>query len=269
MVAVKPEVLLLDEPTSALDPISTAKIEELVNELKSDYTIAIVTHNMQQAARISDYTAYMYLGELVEFGETDQIFIKPTKKADRGLHHRPLRLIRTPQDDAWTHHIYKPVRHRHRIRLRSAVDRDGRASSERQFMRAVDAAAARRPRLVDAGADRRGRGQPACTCETDLRCNQMIAKRQPIAVDLREIIAVMHMINDLERIGDEAKKIALKVRDILAPRRRSRRSAIRLMADMVVEMLRRGDRRLRAAGQRGCGGAGRRRTRRSTRCATS
>jgi phosphate transport system ATP-binding protein len=80
-VAVKPEVLLLDEPTSALDPISTAKIEALVNELKSDYTIAIVTHNMQQAARISDYTAYMYLGELIEFGATDQIFIKPAKKA--------------------------------------------------------------------------------------------------------------------------------------------------------------------------------------------
>jgi phosphate transport system ATP-binding protein len=80
-VAVKPEVVLLDEPTSALDPISTAKVEELVNELKADYTIAIVTHNMQQAARISDYTAYMYLGELVEFGDTNQIFIKPAKKA--------------------------------------------------------------------------------------------------------------------------------------------------------------------------------------------
>jgi phosphate transport system ATP-binding protein len=81
MVAVKPEVLLLDEPTSALDPISTARIEELVSELKDDYTIAMVTHNMQQAARISDYTAYMYLGELIEFGETDQIFIKPRMKA--------------------------------------------------------------------------------------------------------------------------------------------------------------------------------------------
>jgi phosphate transport system ATP-binding protein len=79
-VAVKPEVLLLDEPTSALDPISTAKIEELIAELKEDYTITIVTHNMQQAARCSDYTAYMYLGELVEFGETDQIFINPAKK---------------------------------------------------------------------------------------------------------------------------------------------------------------------------------------------
>ncbi len=81
MVAVKPEVLLLDEPTSALDPISTAKIEELVTELKSDYTIAIVTHNMQQAARISDYTAYMYLGELIEFGRTDELFVKPRKQA--------------------------------------------------------------------------------------------------------------------------------------------------------------------------------------------
>ncbi|MBU6224105.1 MAG: phosphate ABC transporter ATP-binding protein PstB [Burkholderiales bacterium] len=80
-VAVKPSVLLLDEPTSALDPISTGKVEELVNELKSDYTIAIVTHNMQQAARVSDFTGYMYLGELVEFGETEQIFFKPTKTA--------------------------------------------------------------------------------------------------------------------------------------------------------------------------------------------
>jgi phosphate transport system ATP-binding protein len=81
MVAVRPEVLLLDEPTSALDPISTAKIEELISELKSEYSIAIVTHNMQQAARISDFTAYMYLGELIEFGRTDEIFIKPKKKA--------------------------------------------------------------------------------------------------------------------------------------------------------------------------------------------
>ncbi len=79
-VAVKPKVILLDEPTSALDPISTAKVEELVNELKNDYTVAIVTHNMQQAARVSDYTAYMYLGELIEFGQTEQIFMKPNRQ---------------------------------------------------------------------------------------------------------------------------------------------------------------------------------------------
>ncbi|MDG2954679.1 phosphate ABC transporter ATP-binding protein PstB [Bisgaard Taxon 10/6] len=76
-IAIKPDVLLLDEPCSALDPISTMKIEELINELKNDYTVAMVTHNMQQAARCSDYTAFMYLGELVEFGETKQIFDKP------------------------------------------------------------------------------------------------------------------------------------------------------------------------------------------------
>ena len=79
-IAVKPEVLLLDEPTSALDPISTAKIEELVSELTQDYTIVIVTHNMQQAARSADYTAFMYLGELIEFDVTDTIFIKPKNK---------------------------------------------------------------------------------------------------------------------------------------------------------------------------------------------
>lgn len=79
-IAVLPEVLLLDEPCSALDPISTARIEELVHELKNDYTIAIVTHNMQQAARVSDFTAYMYLGELMELGDTDTIFTKPNRK---------------------------------------------------------------------------------------------------------------------------------------------------------------------------------------------
>jgi phosphate transport system ATP-binding protein len=79
-IAIKPEVLLLDEPCSALDPISTAKVEELIAELKNDYTVVIVTHNMQQAARCSDYTAYMYLGDLVEFGVTEQLFFKPKRK---------------------------------------------------------------------------------------------------------------------------------------------------------------------------------------------
>ena len=79
-VALRPGVLLLDEPTSALDPISTARIEQLVDELKRDYTIVIVTHNMQQAARVSDYTAFMYLGDLVEHGATDTIFSNPSKR---------------------------------------------------------------------------------------------------------------------------------------------------------------------------------------------
>ena len=79
-IAIKPEILLLDEPCSALDPISTGKVEELIHELRSDYTVLIVTHNMQQAARVSDYTAYMYLGDLIEFGPTKDLFMKPTKK---------------------------------------------------------------------------------------------------------------------------------------------------------------------------------------------
>jgi phosphate transport system ATP-binding protein len=79
-VATKPEVILLDEPCSALDPISTAKIEELIEQLKSEYTIAIVTHNLQQASRVSKYTAFMFLGELIEFGETEMVFTKPKQK---------------------------------------------------------------------------------------------------------------------------------------------------------------------------------------------
>lgn len=79
-IAIEPEVLLLDEPASALDPLSTLKIEELIYELKEKYTIVIVTHNMQQAARVSDYTAFMYMGELIEFGATDELFTNPAKK---------------------------------------------------------------------------------------------------------------------------------------------------------------------------------------------
>ena len=90
-VAISPEVILLDEPASALDPISTAKIEELIDELSGEYTIAIVTHNMQQAARVSHYTAFMYLGEMVEFAETTPLHLA-ARQAHPGLRHRPLRL---------------------------------------------------------------------------------------------------------------------------------------------------------------------------------
>jgi len=79
-IAIQPEIILMDEPASALDPLATARIEDLILELKKEFTIVIVTHNMQQAARVSDYTAYMYLGELIEFGRTDEVFIKPKRK---------------------------------------------------------------------------------------------------------------------------------------------------------------------------------------------
>ena len=93
-MALRPDVLLLDEPTSALDPISTSRIEQLVEELKQDYTIVIVTHNMQQAARVSDFTAFMYLGDLIEHDAHRDDLLQPLEAADRGLHHRPVRLIR-------------------------------------------------------------------------------------------------------------------------------------------------------------------------------
>ena len=91
-LAVEPEIVLMDEPCSALDPIATAKVEELIRELKAQYTIVIVTHNMQQAGRCSDHTAFFYLGRLIEFGETRKIFSNPSTATNRGLHHRPIRL---------------------------------------------------------------------------------------------------------------------------------------------------------------------------------
>ena len=105
-IALKPEVLLLDEPASALDPMATGRIEQLIEELKNEFTIVIVTHNMQQAARVSDHTAFMYLGELVEFGDTENHVHPSGQEADRRLHHRTIRLSRIklpPRDDRTTH----------------------------------------------------------------------------------------------------------------------------------------------------------------------
>jgi phosphate transport system ATP-binding protein len=93
-IAVDPEVILMDEPASALDPIATAKIEELIHELRGRYAIVIVTHNMQQAARVSQRTAFFHLGHLVEFGDTSEIFNQSARDPHQGLHHRPVRLSR-------------------------------------------------------------------------------------------------------------------------------------------------------------------------------
>ena len=93
-IAAEPEVLLMDEPCSAIDPVGTAKIEELILELKSNYTIVLVTHNMQQAARVSDYTAFFFQGHIVEFGADDADLLESGREEDRGIHHRPLRLSR-------------------------------------------------------------------------------------------------------------------------------------------------------------------------------
>ena len=102
-IAVRPEILLLDEATSALDPISTAKVEELIHELREQFTIVIVTHNMQQAARVSQRTAFFHLGELVEFGSTSDDLHQSARAADQGLYHRPFRLIGAIMQQAREH----------------------------------------------------------------------------------------------------------------------------------------------------------------------
>ncbi len=178
-IAVKPDVLLLDEPTSALDPISTAKVEELLNELKREYTIAIVTHDMQHTHTQFDTDLYA---------------------------------------------------------LRCATTTMA-ADVERQFLRSVDAI-----RAQDIGLASKVLIEETAINEMhvqiDLRCNQIIAKRQPIAVDLREILAILHINSDLERIGDEAKKIAFKVRELKNRTQPIELSGLVQMTNIVCEMLR-------------------------------
>ena len=156
-VAVKPEVILFDEPCSALDPISTAKIEELIDELKDDYTIVIVTHNMQQAARVSDFTAFMYLGELIEFEPDAEIFTAPEGPAHAGLHHRPVRLASLQrQTISMTEDERHAAPHHRLIRCRAqgtrwAGRRDGRPRRE-LFARTVAKRTVRARRRARASA---------------------------------------------------------------------------------------------------------------------
>ena len=206
-MAVRPEVILFDEPCSALDPISTAKIEELIDELKDDYTIVIVTHNMQQAARVSDYTAFMYLGELIEFGETNKIFTIAERSTDPGLHHRPVRLKRSKNRMAFG--TYRQgVRQDLQELTRLVAEMGGLA--ERLIVESVDALIRRDVAL--------GKRVVAADVEIDSlqrvieeRAVLTIARRQPMAVDLREIVGAMRVATDLERIGDLAKNMGKRV----------------------------------------------------------
>ena len=204
---------MLDEPCSALDPISTAKIEELIDELKNDYTIVIVTHNMQQAARVSDFTAFMYLGELVEFGETTKIFTTPDDQPHARLHHRTLRLgasVGTPEPRTkiMTEHTAKAFDGDLQDLSRMVAEMGGLA--EKQIADSVDALAKRDSALAqritqaDANID-------ALQREIEEKAINTIARRQPMAVDLREIVGALRLANDLERIGDLAKNIAKRV----------------------------------------------------------
>ena len=135
-LATDPEILLFDEPTSALDPIATGSIEELIGEIKQKVTILIVTHNMQQAARVSDYTAYMYLGELIEFGETRRDLHEAEEQADRGLHHRERAFGVTTEARAMTRHKHLSTQFdaelERRLDARAGDGRPGRVAGRRR-----------------------------------------------------------------------------------------------------------------------------------------
>ena len=205
-LAVRPEVLLMDEPASALDPIATQRIEELIYELKRDYTIVIVTHNMQQAARVSDYTAFFWLGKLVEFGPTEQHLHRPGREADGGLRHR----------DGSAKSAMTAMR---RLNIASGISRRSSSSSRRGCSKwAGWPRSACAPAVRGARRARPARWSSRCSTATtpinqlhieiDDRCFKLLALHQPMAVDLRAIVSAVKINTDLERVGDLAVNIA-------------------------------------------------------------
>ncbi len=191
-LAVEPEVLLLDEPTSALDPISTSKIEDLLTELRGQYTIVIVTHNMQQATRISDKTAFFLLGEVIEFGDTDKMFSVPRIKGQRTIS-REVRIMRT--------HFDEQLKDLHNELVTMGSMCEEAISLAIRALTENDAALTEKVFAVDSEIDEKER-------EIERLCMQLLLKQQPVAKDLREISSALKMISDMERIGDQASDIA-------------------------------------------------------------
>ncbi len=204
-IAIRPEVLLLDEPCSALDPISTGRIEELITELKQDYTVVIVTHNMQQAARCSDHTAFMYLGELIEFSNTDDLFTA-SEETNRRLHHRSLRLIQECVMDSLN--LNKHISGQFNAELESIRTQvmtmggmvEQQLSDAITAMHNQDSDLAKRVIEGDKNVN-------MMEVAIDEACVRIIAKRQPTASDLRLVMVISKTIAELERIGDVADKI--------------------------------------------------------------
>ena len=210
-VAVRPEVILFDEPCSALDPISTAKIEELIDELVDDYTIVIVTHNMQQAARVSDFTAFMYLGELIEFDDDQPDLHHAERPAHAGLHHRPLRLTvrRTRGSAQMSEHTVRPSTTSCRSWRRKIAEMGGLA--EKQLADSVDALVKRDAALaqrVIAGGHRHRRAAARDRGEARSSSSRGASRWRSTCARSSPRIRVS---NDLERVGDLAKNIAKRV----------------------------------------------------------
>ena len=231
-IAVRPEIVLLDEPTSALDPISTAKIEELIHELRERFTIVIVTHNMQQAARVSQNTAFFHLGELIEFGDTARSSPIPASSGPRIT--SPAATAEETDDAASPGHTLKAF-DEELDQLRALVSRDGRPcrACDREAMRCLmqrdcDGAAAR-----SRTTRRSTRSRPRPSAGR----SQLIALRAPMADDLREAVAALKIFGVVERIGDYAKNIAKRVRAIEIGARSSRSRCFRKWRGWSPEMV--------------------------------
>ena len=208
-MAVEPEVLLMDEPTSALDPISTSKIEELAMQLREKYTIVIVTHNMQQAVRISDNTAFFLLGELIEYGNTEQIFSQ-------------VRLEMRSRFDEQLALLNKEL-----IEMGALCEEVIKLASEALTERSAALAAKVAP--LDSEIDQKER-----TIES--MCLKLLLQQQPVAKDLRQISAALKMITDMERIGDQAEDIA-EIISFLDGRPAENDDLMREMAKATIKMV--------------------------------
>ena len=220
-MAVSPSVLLMDEPASALDPISTAKVEELISELRSQVTIVIVTHNMQQAARVSDRTAFFYMGEMVEYDDTKTIFTNPHKEATQNYITGMVKFV-DQQLTQLRNEVYRMW-----AMVYSQMDQ------ARQAVLAMDRNIAQqiwvRERLVDAQ-----------DIKIDTQVEDFIALYTPVAVDLRFVLAMLKINSDLERIGDYAYSIARFVKETDAEKLDAAlvdRLQLERMFDIVLEMM--------------------------------
>ena len=248
-LAVEPEILLMDEPASALDPIATAKIEDLIFDLKKDYTVIIVTHNMQQAARVADETAFFYLGKLIEHGEHPRDLRAAQGEAHRELHHREVRidapgrraegLLRGARAAQRAHHDRWPGR-ANALSARPSMD------------------SSTRPRRMPRSARARPGDLPVQR-EIDRECTDLIALHAPVARDLRTIMTTLKITTDLDRIGRGARNIAdvaleLTVLDPVPPEKLAKLSrnadlAIHMVDQAVRAFVERDDRGVREMGK--------------------
>ena len=190
-LAVQPDILLMDEPTSALDPISTSKIEDLCMELKKDYTIIIVTHNMQQAARISDKTAFFLLGEVIEMGETDQIFSCRRMSVQKTISQEGL--VDNKMRDYYEEQLTKL--HTQMIAMGSLCEKA--IADATKALTDGDIALAKEVMDGDAKINQQER-------DIEAMCIKLLLHQQPVAGDLRRVSAALKMVTDMERVGDQA-----------------------------------------------------------------